>query len=146
MADVRALLIDIDGVLAVSWEPLEGAVDALRRIRAADLPFALVTNTTSRTRAEIAGTLADAGFPVEVDDVLTAPAATAEHLRAHHQGARVALLTCLHAASSSRTPSMRPRTTPSTMPTWTAIRGCLRMNRTEAPTHATSRACAFQRR
>lgn len=92
MADARALLIDIDGVLAVSWEPLEGAVDALRRIRAADLPFALVTNTTSRTRAGIAGTLADAGFPVEVDDVLTAPAATAEHLRTHHADAQVALL------------------------------------------------------
>ncbi|GAA4683480.1 HAD-IIA family hydrolase [Pseudonocardia yuanmonensis] len=92
MADARALLIDIDGVLTVSWEPIEGAVDALCRIREAGLRFALVTNTTSRTRDEIAGTLADAGFPVGPDDVLTAPAATAEHLRTHHAGARVALL------------------------------------------------------
>jgi HAD superfamily hydrolase (TIGR01458 family) len=92
MADVRALLIDIDGVLTVSWEPIEGAVEALRRVRAADLPFALVTNTTSRTRDEIAGTLAEAGFLVGPDEVLTAPAATAEHLRTHHPDARVALL------------------------------------------------------
>jgi HAD superfamily hydrolase (TIGR01458 family) len=92
MTDARALLIDIDGVLAVSWEPIEGAVDALCRVRAAGLPFALVTNTTSRTRDEIAGTLAAAGFPVGADVVLTAPAATAEHLRTHHTGARVALL------------------------------------------------------
>ena len=81
MDTVRGVLIDIDGVLTVSWEPLDGAVDALRAIRDAGLPVALVTNTTSRTRRRIAGTLADAGFPVGPQDVLTAPAATAAYLR-----------------------------------------------------------------
>ena len=54
---------------------------------------ALVTNTTSRTRAWIAGTLAEAGFPVERGDVLTAPAATAAYLAQHRPGARCLLLT-----------------------------------------------------
>jgi HAD superfamily hydrolase (TIGR01450 family) len=90
--DIRALLIDIDGVLAASWEPLPGAVDALRRIDEAGLPFALITNTTSPTRAAIASTLADAGFPVGVDDVLTAPSAAAAFLREHRPGARCRLL------------------------------------------------------
>jgi HAD superfamily hydrolase (TIGR01458 family) len=90
--DVRALLIDIDGVLAVSWEPLPGAIDALRLIADAGLPFALITNTTSRTRAAIAATLVDAGFPVGVADVLTAPSAAAAFLRAHRPGARCRLL------------------------------------------------------
>jgi HAD superfamily hydrolase (TIGR01458 family) len=89
---VRAVLIDIDGVLTVSWEPLPGAVEAVQALRDADLPFALVTNTTSRTRSRIAQTLADAGFPVEPDDVLGAPAATAAHLREHHPGAACLLL------------------------------------------------------
>jgi HAD superfamily hydrolase (TIGR01458 family) len=88
-AMVAAVLIDIDGVLTVSWEPLPGAVDALGRL---DLPFALVTNTTSRTRGWIATTLADQGFPVAVDDVYTAPAVTAAYLAEHHAGARCALL------------------------------------------------------
>ncbi|MGX1134689.1 HAD superfamily hydrolase (TIGR01458 family) [Streptomyces glaucescens] len=92
MDPVRAVLIDIDGVLTVSWQPLPGAVDALREIRAAGLPFALVTNTTSRTRASIAGTLADAGFPVTADDVLTAPAVTAAHLAERYPDARCFLL------------------------------------------------------
>src|SRR5713101_6204221 len=48
---VAAVLIDIDGVLTVSWRPLPGAVAALRRLRSAGLPLALVTNTTSRSRA-----------------------------------------------------------------------------------------------
>src|SRR5215207_4664776 len=92
MDGVRAVLIDIDGVLTVSWKPLPGAVEAVTALRSADLPFALVTNTTSRTRARIAETLADAGFPVGPDDVLGAPAATAVHLREHHPGAACLLL------------------------------------------------------
>ncbi|MGW2486388.1 HAD-IIA family hydrolase [Streptomyces sp. NPDC001606] len=92
LASVRAVLIDIDGVLTVSWKPLPGAVAALRRIRAAGLPVALVTNTTSRTRASIAGALGAAGFEVAAEDILTAPAVTAVHLAQRYPGARCALL------------------------------------------------------
>ncbi|MFJ9929651.1 TIGR01458 family HAD-type hydrolase [Streptomyces misionensis] len=92
LASVRALLVDIDGVLTVSWRPLPGAVAALRRVRAAGPAVALVTNTTSRTRASIAGTLARAGFEVGERDVLTAPAVTAAHLAEHWPGARCLLL------------------------------------------------------
>ncbi|MFE0514306.1 HAD-IIA family hydrolase [Streptomyces sp. NPDC058964] len=92
MESVSAVLIDIDGVLTVSWQPLPGAVEALRDIRGAGLGVALVTNTTSRTRASIAGTLSGAGFEVTAEDVLTAPAVTAAHLAEHFPGARCALL------------------------------------------------------
>lgn len=92
MNAVRAVLIDIDGVLTVSWEPIPGAVEALRHIREAGLGIALVTNTTSRTRASIAATLAGAGFPVDAADILTAPAVTTAYLAEHHRDARCALL------------------------------------------------------
>ncbi|MFF8971011.1 HAD-IIA family hydrolase [Streptomyces sp. NPDC014995] len=89
---VRAVLIDVDGVLTVSWKPLPGTVEALRAVRDAGFGVALVTNTTSRTRASIARTLAEAGFPVDAGDILTAPAVTAAHLAERHPGARCALL------------------------------------------------------
>ncbi|WP_371493791.1 HAD-IIA family hydrolase [Kitasatospora sp. NBC_00374] len=89
---VGAALIDIDGVLTVSWKPLPGAVEALERLRTAGLPFALLTNTTSRSRASIASTLADAGFPVVVDDIVTAPVVTAAHLAENRPSARCLLL------------------------------------------------------
>jgi HAD superfamily hydrolase (TIGR01458 family) len=54
--------------------------------------MALLTNTTSRSRASIAETLTEAGFPVGVDDILTAPAVTAVHLANHYPGARCLLL------------------------------------------------------
>ncbi|MFJ1613808.1 MULTISPECIES: HAD-IIA family hydrolase [unclassified Streptomyces] len=92
MERIGAVLIDIDGVLTVSWKPLPGTVAAMERLREAGLPLALVTNTTSRTRASIAGKLAAEGFPVTADDILTAPAVTAAHLRQHHPGARCLLI------------------------------------------------------
>ena len=92
MLDVDGLLIDIDGVLTVSWEPIAGAVEAFDELRRRGIPFRLATNTTTRTRREIAETLTAAGFAVEESQVLTAPAATATHLRTHHPGERCFLL------------------------------------------------------
>lgn len=85
--ELDGVLIDIEGVLAVSWRPIPGAVDALHALRDRGLPFRLVTNTTSRTRAGVAGALADAGFEVTADDVMSAPAATGAYLREHHPDA-----------------------------------------------------------
>jgi len=92
MGDIRAVLLDIDGVLTVSWQPVPGAVDALARLRADGYAVALVTNTTSRTREQIAAALAGAGFAVGPGDIFTAPAITAAYLARHHPGARCALL------------------------------------------------------
>ena len=92
MARIGAVLIDIDGVLTVSWKPLAGAVAALQRLRAAGLPLALVTNTTSRTRAWIAAELARAGFAVTAADILTAPVIAAAYLAGHYPGARCLLV------------------------------------------------------
>ncbi len=92
MRRIDAVLIDIDGVLTVSWKPLGGAVAALGRLRASGMPLALVTNTTSRTRRSIATALAAAGFPVTAEDILTAPVIAARYLQDNYPGARCLLL------------------------------------------------------
>jgi HAD superfamily hydrolase (TIGR01458 family) len=92
MMAVAGLLLDIDGVLAVSWKALPGAVDAMRRLRDDGIPFRLITNTTTKTRADLAGTLTEAGFDVAGEDVVTAVVATAAHLGKAHPGARVFVL------------------------------------------------------
>src|SRR5262249_52519030 len=92
MAGFGAVLIDIDGVLTVSWKPLEGAVAALRRLRAAGLPLALVTNTTSPTRAPIAAPRGGGGLAVPAADIFSAPVIAAAHLSEHYPDARCLLL------------------------------------------------------
>ena len=49
--DVDGLLLDIDGVLAVSWEPIAGAVDTLSWIRERGDPVPARSRTPRRTRA-----------------------------------------------------------------------------------------------
>lgn len=92
MARITGLLVDVDGVLTVSWEPLPGAPEAFATLRAADVPMRLATNTTTLTRASVADRLASAGIDVEADHILTAPTATAAYLRRHHPGGRCLLL------------------------------------------------------
>ncbi len=90
---VYGLLLDMAGVLALSFAPLPGAVETLAWIRERSIPFRIVTNTTTHTRAELAATLRDGGFDPEAGDIVTAVVGTAAYLREHHPGARVLLLT-----------------------------------------------------
>jgi HAD superfamily hydrolase (TIGR01458 family) len=92
MSWVEGLVVDIDGVLTVSWRPLAGAPEALRSLRDLDVPLTFATNTTSRTRDDIASLLRSAGFEVGADEILTAPRVTAEHLRQRYGAARVLLV------------------------------------------------------
>jgi HAD superfamily hydrolase (TIGR01458 family) len=92
VGDIDGVLLDIDGVLAVSWEPLPGAIDAIAWLRSNDVPFRLITNTTTKTRSDLAGTLRDAGFDVRNDELITAVVATADYLRSNHAGARCFVL------------------------------------------------------
>ena len=47
-------LFDIDGVLVTSWEPIDGAAEALKALESEDVRRCFLTNTTSRTRVQIA--------------------------------------------------------------------------------------------
>lgn len=92
MRSVEALLLDLDGVLVVSWEPVSGAAEALAELRGRGIPFRLVTNTSSESRAGIAQRLTALGMPVEPQEVVTAVVATSAYLAERHPGARVFLL------------------------------------------------------
>ncbi len=92
MGEIDGVLLDIDGVLAISWEPLPGAIETLGWMRANGVPFRLITNTTTKTRSDLARTLRDAGFDVRDDELVTAVVATAEYLRTNHAGASCFLL------------------------------------------------------
>jgi HAD superfamily hydrolase (TIGR01458 family) len=84
----RGLLIDIDGVLTVSWKPIPGSAQALRRLRESGAALVFLTNTTSMTRRSIAAALIDTGIGVDVEEILTAPSMTAALVRRDHPGAR----------------------------------------------------------
>ncbi len=86
------MLYDIDGVLVTSWREIAGAAAAVRRIREGGLRRAFLTNTTSRTCAEIAERLCDIGIEVDPVEIVTAARLTAEFVRERYPGAAVWVL------------------------------------------------------
>jgi HAD superfamily hydrolase (TIGR01458 family) len=84
MAD--GVLLDIDGVLTVSWDPLPGAAEVIHWLQAEGIEFRLVTNTSSRSRDQIAALLARAGMRVDANRILTAVTSAARYLGQHFAG------------------------------------------------------------
>jgi len=89
---MAAILLDVDGVLHVSGEPIPGAAEAVRRLRADGHRLRFVTNATTRSRVQLAEELRGLGIEVEDDEVQTTAAAAVHALK----GKRVLALT-MHA-------------------------------------------------
>jgi len=68
---MAAILLDVDGVLHVSGEPIPGAVDAVRRLRADGHRLRFVTNSTTMSRRELAEHLRKMGFTLADDELQT---------------------------------------------------------------------------
>ena len=91
--DVDAVLLDLEGVLGVGGrEAIPGAPQVLRRLRAGGVPFRVVTNTTTVSRAGLAEEVRTMGLEVRTEELHTAPVATAAYIRANHPGDPVFLL------------------------------------------------------
>jgi HAD superfamily hydrolase (TIGR01458 family) len=68
---IRGLLLDLDGVVHVRGKALPGSLEAIARVRAANIPLKFVTNTTRLPRRRIVEDLAQLGLQVAMDDVFT---------------------------------------------------------------------------
>jgi HAD superfamily hydrolase (TIGR01450 family) len=86
------VLFDIDGVLVTSWRPIPGAAEALRLLADHQVARSYLTNTTTRTRVQIADLLTDAGMDVSPDEVITAAVLTADFVRNRYPDARCFLV------------------------------------------------------
>jgi len=86
---MAAILLDVDGVLHVSGDPIPGAVDAVRRLRVAGHRIRFVTNSTTMSRAQLGEHLRSIGFMLEDDELQTTGSVAARVLK----GKRVLALT-----------------------------------------------------
>jgi HAD superfamily hydrolase (TIGR01458 family) len=84
-----AILLDVDGVLHVSGAPIAGAAGAVRRLREAGHRLRFVTNSTTRSRAQLAEQLRTMGFELEDEELQTTGGVAARALA----GKRVLALT-----------------------------------------------------
>ena len=71
---MAAILLDVDGVLHVSGEPIGGAAGAVRELREAGHRLRFVTNNTTRSRTQLVNDLRGLGFVLEEEELQTTPA------------------------------------------------------------------------
>jgi HAD superfamily hydrolase (TIGR01458 family) len=74
---VGGLLVDLDGTLYVGDEPVEGAREAIGKLKSSGLVIRYVTNTTRKPRREVREHLLSLGFEVEEAEIFTPARAAA---------------------------------------------------------------------
>jgi len=83
---LRAVLIDLAGVLHIGDQAIPGAVAALADLRSTGLPIRFLTNTTRSPRKALVKLLQGMGFDVRAEEIQTAVRATVQ--RVHQLGLR----------------------------------------------------------
>ncbi len=86
---MAAILLDVDGVLHVSGEPIPGAAVAVQRLRENGHRLRFVSNNTTSSRAALAEEMRAMGIKLEDEELQTTPRAAARALA----GKRVLALT-----------------------------------------------------
>ncbi|MFC7079677.1 HAD-IIA family hydrolase [Halorussus caseinilyticus] len=89
---VRSVVLDVDGTLVRGDETIPGAVAAVDRLRERGLDVLMLSNNPTRTPADYADWLADLGFAVGPDEVLTSGALTADYVAAEYPDSATYLL------------------------------------------------------
>src|SRR5512143_503631 len=85
---MASILLDVDGVLHVSGEPIPGASEAVSELRSAGHALRFVTNNSTRPRSLLVEELRGMGFALEDSELQTTPGAAVREL----EGKRVLAL------------------------------------------------------
>jgi 4-nitrophenyl phosphatase len=81
--NIRALIIDMDGVLWHGPIPIPGLTDFFQTLRERQIRFILATNNASLTPAQYIDKLAKLGVIVNLNEIMTSGIATALYLTEH---------------------------------------------------------------
>mgnify|MGYP000855138275 CR=1 FL=1 len=77
---ISGIISDLDGVTYRGDDPIESAVAAFKTWDAADLPYAFVTNNSTKSAEEFADKLNGMGIPAIAERIITTSAAAAARL------------------------------------------------------------------
>lgn len=83
--NIRALIIDMDGVLWHGSQPVPGLCEFFQSLRELNIPFILATNNARSTATEYITKLAQMGVSVAIEEILTSSMATALYLSEHFE-------------------------------------------------------------
>ena len=79
--NIQGFLFDFDGVLCIDNKPINGAIELINILRNRKIPFRIVTNYTTLSRANLFNKLISIGFDVEQNHIISAAYAGVLKLR-----------------------------------------------------------------
>lgn len=80
---IKALFLDLSGVLYVGSSVIDGAVDAVANLQHSDIKLRFLTNTSRQTRQSIYQNLIAMGFECSLQQIFTAPSAAYDWMQQH---------------------------------------------------------------
>lgn len=80
---MRAVLLDLDGVIYNDNQLIGGADETIAWLRRRRIPLRFVTNTTSRSRRQLVGELEDLGITVQANEIFTPAMEACRWLKSH---------------------------------------------------------------
>ena len=81
LSSTKGILFDLDGVLYVSSSAIEGAIEAIAKIRASGIPCRFVTNTSTLSLSSLHKKIHQLGFTIPENEIISAPQAALFYLQ-----------------------------------------------------------------
>lgn len=79
------ILFDLDGTLYIGDQAIPGAIDAITQLRQRGIQLRFLTNTTTKSHAELVNQCLHLGFTIAPEELISAPAAARLELNAIQQ-------------------------------------------------------------
>lgn len=81
----RLILLDLDGTLYVGNQPIPGALECTAQLRNRNIPLRFLTNTTTKSQAQLVAQMREMGFSLNDDELISAPVAAKLEVQALQQ-------------------------------------------------------------
>lgn len=89
MKKYKGYLFDLDGTIYRGKQPIPEAIEFVKQLKDACIPYLFVTNNAAKTRREMAETLQSMGVPTTEANVITSSMATASYIKDRNPKASV---------------------------------------------------------
>ena len=84
LSSIKGILFDLDGVLYIGSNAIEGAIEAVGEIRTSGIQCRFVTNTSTLSLASLEKKINALGFSIPTNEIISAPQATYLYLKRQH--------------------------------------------------------------
>lgn len=81
LANIKGLLLDLNGVFYVANKALPGAVETIRQLQESGLPYRFATNNTTESVTSMSVSLGSIGLEIPPEAIISAPYAAMLYLR-----------------------------------------------------------------